>query len=715
MGLSSRAVLPGGRSVVRPLALTLVVAAAAAGLAGGAGTRAAAGESAPEPVRMARATWDTGWFQAEVYRQLIEALGYPVESVSTMENEEFYRSAAAGQVDLWVNGWFPLHDAIIDELDARDDLEIIGTQVDDGAFQGYLVDLESVEQHDVTGLGDLADPAVASRFDADGDGKADLVGCQVGWGCEAVVEEHLDALDLRDTVTHVQGDYPPLVDQVIERYRQGEPVLFYTWTPNWTVGELVPGEDVAWIDVAATVPAAGAGSTSEMAVDGVAGCVSDPCRPGWPPNDIRAVGNRDFLETNPAIRRLLELVRIPLDDIAEQNARMRAGEGSPEDLRRHAREWINDHRAEVEEWLRTADPDGEPDFSALASGTGGGVAAPTFGGQTLTVTTRSLPPFVAYEDGGYTGFSVELWSHVAGRIGADYEIVQVNSLAKQIDDVQRGAADVALGGLDINAARASELALSQPTFESGLQIMVESDEGGGIGSALARIVTSQLVSWVLWFIVIFGFIVLAVGHVIWFLERDRNPDIPTSYVRGIAESLWWAVVAITPFGAGNNTPRRNIGRVFAVGWILAGYFLLAYFTASITSTMAVDEIRGEISGPEDLAGHRVGTVAETPAADYLTAVGIGPVLYDDIDETYDALRAGELDAVVYDAPVLQHYAARSGGGEVEVVGLVFEEFSYGIGSAHDRDLRASIDVALLELVENGVYDTVYERWFGAAD
>ncbi len=49
------------------------------------------------------------------------------------------------------------------------------------------------------------------------------------------------------------------------------------------------------------------------------------------------------------------------------------------------------------------------------------------------------------------------------------------------------------------------------------------------------------------------------------------------------------------------------------------------------------------------------------------------------------------------------------------MGLVFEEFSYGIGSAHDRDLRASIDVALLELVENGVYDTVYERWFGAAD
>ncbi|WP_205856108.1 glycine betaine ABC transporter substrate-binding protein, partial [Phytoactinopolyspora endophytica] len=74
-------------------------------------------------VRMARATWDTGWFQAEVYRQLIETLGYRVETVTTMENADFYRAAAAGEVDLWANGWFPLHDTIIDDVGARDRLE----------------------------------------------------------------------------------------------------------------------------------------------------------------------------------------------------------------------------------------------------------------------------------------------------------------------------------------------------------------------------------------------------------------------------------------------------------------------------------------------------------------------------------------------------------------------------------------------------------------
>lgn len=669
-------------------------------------------ESERGTVRMARATWDTGWFQAEIYRALLETLGYTVESLTTMENGDFLRAAAGGRVDLWANGWFPAHEATITGLGVADQLEVVGTQVSGGAFQGYLVDQASAEAG-VTALSDLADPEVAARFDTDGDGSADLIGCQVGWSCAEVIEHHLDELGLRDTVTHVQGDYPPLMDAVIERYAQGEPVLFYTWTPNWTVGELVPGEDVTWLQVDGSTDAGSPAGDGEYAVTGVPGCAGDPCRPGWPPNDIRAVANREFLDTNPVVRQLLAEVRIPLGDIAAQNARMRAGEGAPEDIRRHAVRWILAHQAEVNSWLAAADPELDPDLEALArragSATAGGAS-----GESLTVVTRSLDPFVRHEDGNYTGFSVELWRRVAQRLGVDYEVVQVNSQAKQIDDVQRGAADVALGGLNITSSRAGDLALSQPTFDSGLQIMVEG-ERTGIAGTLAQIVSSQLVSWIIWFAVIFGLILLIVGHIIWLFERDRNDDIPRSYLRGIPESIWWAVVAITPFGAGNNTPSRNWARVFTVAWILTGYFLLAYFTASITSTMAVDEIRGDINGPQDLAGRSVAAVADTPGADYLSDRGVGPVLYDTVDETYEALRAGDVDAIVYDAPVLQHYASRSGGGELVVTGAVFQEFSYGFGAAHDGNLRDQIDVALLELVEAGVYDALYQQWFGAPD
>ena len=55
-------------------------------------------------VSMARATWDTGWFQAEIFKKLLEELGYAVKEPKTMDNLEFYLSAARGEMDLWANG-----------------------------------------------------------------------------------------------------------------------------------------------------------------------------------------------------------------------------------------------------------------------------------------------------------------------------------------------------------------------------------------------------------------------------------------------------------------------------------------------------------------------------------------------------------------------------------------------------------------------------------
>ncbi|MDX1466319.1 MAG: glycine betaine ABC transporter substrate-binding protein, partial [Halomonas sp.] len=45
-------------------------------------------------VTPARATWDTGWFPAAVYSQLLEALGYEVDRPTTLDNPPFYQSVA---------------------------------------------------------------------------------------------------------------------------------------------------------------------------------------------------------------------------------------------------------------------------------------------------------------------------------------------------------------------------------------------------------------------------------------------------------------------------------------------------------------------------------------------------------------------------------------------------------------------------------------------
>jgi glycine betaine/proline transport system substrate-binding protein len=308
---------------------------------------------AGKTVTPARATWDTGWFQEEIYAKALEELGYTVEAPKTLDNPVFYQAVAQGDVDFWVNGWFPLHNEYEDTYGQG--AELVGYVAEGGALQGYLVDKKSADELGITNLEDFKNEEIASAFDADGDGKADMVACPPGWGCELVIEHQMDAYGLRDSINTIKASYSASMADAVARYQQGEPILFYTWTPNWTVGQLKPGEDVVWIEVPEPdLPEAQEQFEDATVVEGVTGCVEDPCEMGWPANDIRPVVNSAFLEENPAAAKLFEVIEIPLDDIFAQNAKMFEGEDSEEDLARHADEWIADNREQFDQWLEQA-------------------------------------------------------------------------------------------------------------------------------------------------------------------------------------------------------------------------------------------------------------------------------------------------------------------------------------------------------------------------
>lgn len=656
-------------------------------------------------VRLARPTWDTGWFQAEVLRLLLQQLGHRVDGPVTMDNAEFYEAVAAGEADLWANGWFPLHDAHI-APDAP--VEVVGTAVDDGALQGYFIDATTASAHGIDDLGDLADPSVAALFDRDGDGRADLVGCNVGWSCAQTIDHHLDAYGLTDTVEHIQGDYSPLITETIARHRAGQPVLYFSWTPNWTVGELVPGTDVVWLETPfPSLPDDQAAAIDRTFVAGLPGCANDPCQTGWPPNDIRAVANSDFLKANPAIRRLLEEIVIPLEDISAQNARMITEGGDPADIRRHAEDWVQSNLATVREWIRAADP-------AAVEVRPGRDEAPV--GGTLSVAARALPPFVIYENASYSGFEVELIKLLAADLGMEAEIYAVDTVAKQIDDIQRGVADVGLGGTAVTAHREQDIDFSVPVLDSGLSILTTAESSRNIGDRIATFFTAIASSDLPWLLGVFALAVLVAAHLIWLLERRHNPDFAVPYRKGIWDSFYWSVVTMSTVGYGDKVARGNRGRVLALLWIALGTLVFASFTAAIASSLAVNELRSEISGPADLSGRRVATVKHSAGETYLPSIGVGPVVVDEIDAAYELLSEGEVEAVVFDAPVLHYYASHLGGGDVVTVGSDFQRVRYGLMVDEDNaELRERLNLALLELMETGIYTRLHDGWFGSED
>ncbi len=300
------------------------------------------------------ATWQSALPLEAVFAQLLGELGYNVQDAQSLSNPIFYQAVTQGDVDYWTNGWFPLHNEQLPD-NFEENAQTVGTILENGALQGYLVDIPSQEEFEITSLEDFKRPEVKEAFDADGDGRADLVGCPPGWGCNTVINHHIEVYELADHVNVVEAAYAASFADALARYRNGQPVLYYTWTPNFTLFEMAPGTDVVWINVPEIIPnEAQQGNEEFMTVSDVPGAVSNPLDMGFVAADIQVVANNDFLAANPAAKALFEQVTVSLDDISAMTALINQGMNSDSDIAQIAQVWIALNRTTVDGWLEEA-------------------------------------------------------------------------------------------------------------------------------------------------------------------------------------------------------------------------------------------------------------------------------------------------------------------------------------------------------------------------
>jgi glycine betaine/proline transport system substrate-binding protein len=305
-------------------------------------------------VQPARATWNTGYFQEALVRAGLKELGYQVKKPKELQNPLFYQALAYGDVDYWANGWFPMHNEHMPK-DFAEKGEVIGYIVKAGGLQGYLVSKREVDKFNIQSLDDFKRPEVKEAFDRNGDGKADLVACPPGWGCENTITYHLDVYGMEEHINPIKAGYTASMADALANYKTGKPVFFYTWAPNWTIFKFKPGEDVMWINVPEIKPRPiEMEAVDRMTVAGVEGAVSDPAKLGFVVADIQIVANKKFLSANPAAKAFFELFSLPLSDINEQNTRMQNGEKSQKEIERHVKEWIAKNQGEWNDWLESA-------------------------------------------------------------------------------------------------------------------------------------------------------------------------------------------------------------------------------------------------------------------------------------------------------------------------------------------------------------------------
>ena len=118
-------------------------------------------------------------FQTFVVMEGLRELGYEVGEVNQAQIQLAHIAVANGDLDFYAAHWVPLHNAFWEEAGGDERLQRVGLLAE-GSFQGYLIDKKTADETGIQYLEELADPEKAELFDIDGNGKADLYGCEPG-------------------------------------------------------------------------------------------------------------------------------------------------------------------------------------------------------------------------------------------------------------------------------------------------------------------------------------------------------------------------------------------------------------------------------------------------------------------------------------------------------------------------------------------------------
>jgi polar amino acid transport system substrate-binding protein len=137
-----------------------------------------------------------------------------------------------------------------------------------------------------------------------------------------------------------------------------------------------------------------------------------------------------------------------------------------------------------------------------------------------------------------------------------------------------------------------------------------------------------------------------------------------------------------------------------------------YFEA--TQALLVQEASG-ITGPEQLAGKRVGVQNATTGQEYAqnNITGAELVVFEDLGLLLTAVQTGEVAAGINDNGPLLDFAKKNPGLAVTAEFDTDEQYGFGVRKGNTA-LTQAINETIAASRADGSYDRIYEKWFGKA-
>lgn len=331
--------------------------------------------------------------------------------------------------------------------------------------------------------------------------------------------------------------------------------------------------------------------------------------------------------------------------------------------------------------------------------------------QVLLVGVKEAAPFAMKDNGGqWTGISIYLWEQLANSLNYKYEFIE-HDLEGLLNGVKEQQLDVGIAAITISKEREEAFDFSLPYFTTGLSIVTQKQEHSYLD------ILQGFFSWRFFQVVAaLVFLLFMVGGLLWLVERKQNKEqFGGTPWHGIGAGFWWSAVTMTTVGYGDKAPVTFLGRTIGFVWMFSGIIIISGFTAAITSVLTIDRLTTKIQGPEDLDNVRVATVRGSSSADYLNNREINFLATDNVEKAIYALEEGKVDAIVYDAPILQYLIRQEEKKKLELLPDVFMPFYYGIALPESSNKKEEINVKLLDIISKPEWKKVLFEYLGSSD
>lgn len=330
----------------------------------------------------------------------------------------------------------------------------------------------------------------------------------------------------------------------------------------------------------------------------------------------------------------------------------------------------------------------------------------TLGTITIKVGIKETPPFIIKKGSEYSGVSIDLWEQVAGELGQSYEY-RMYDLPGLLEALRKKEIDICINPLTVTSDRVREFDFTQPFYISSLAIAVRKKEQSYLVLFLRNFFTVNFLKAVfLLFVVIFIF-----GFLVWLVERKRNPEQFQPDLKGVGEGIWWSAVTMTTVGYGDKAPSTLAGRIIATVWMFTAVIIISSFTASIASSLTVGRLSSDIKGLEDLKSHRTGVVQASSSEAFLGTQGIATEEYSSPIDGLKALSNDELDAFVYDKPIMSYLIFNNNlNGDIQILPKTFNTQYYSFSLPKGNAMLDQLNPVLLEEISTVRWKTILSQY-----